>query len=162
MISIPEYFKAYISSEINLNETPKICCPFHKEALPSFSYSPEKGVWRCFGACKAGGDVIDLHRVNYRFKTRAEAKKSLYRLLGIAEDKTTLVFGKPERPTIPAGMLEKSIAYACAVRAATTVSAWLELDYIMSQSPVDVSVLEMFANEKRGASLDDATSMGRD
>ncbi|MCD6495126.1 DNA primase [Candidatus Bipolaricaulota bacterium] len=32
-------------------------CPFHKDDTPSFSVSPEKGLWHCFG-CGAGGDVI--------------------------------------------------------------------------------------------------------
>jgi DNA primase len=32
-------------------------CPFHEERTPSFSVSPEKKTYHCFG-CKAGGDVI--------------------------------------------------------------------------------------------------------
>ena len=34
------------------------CCPFHDDKTPSFVVTPDKGLWRCFGACDAGGDVI--------------------------------------------------------------------------------------------------------
>jgi DNA primase len=147
LISIPEYFKAYINKDIDLTVTPKICCPFHEETLPSFSYSIEKEIWRCFGACKVGGDVIVLHQVNFNLKNRADAKISLYKLLGLAEESK---LQKPTTPLVPEQILEKNVAYANALRAATTINDWLELDYIMSQSPVDVSVLEMFANSISG------------
>src|SRR5438045_7461953 len=34
-------------------------CPFHDERTPSFSVSPEKGTYHCFG-CGAGGDAISF------------------------------------------------------------------------------------------------------
>jgi DNA primase len=33
-------------------------CPFHDDKTPSFVVTPDKGLWRCFGACDAGGDII--------------------------------------------------------------------------------------------------------
>ena len=35
------------------------CCPFHQEKTPSFSISPEDGLYYCFG-CHAGGDVFSF------------------------------------------------------------------------------------------------------
>lgn len=43
-------------------------CPFHSERTPSFSVSPQKQVYHCYG-CKKGGDVvsfmIDMHGLSF-------------------------------------------------------------------------------------------------
>jgi hypothetical protein len=36
------------------------CCPFHEDRSPSFVVSPSKNLWRCHGACQAGGSVVDF------------------------------------------------------------------------------------------------------
>lgn len=45
---------------VRLRKTGKLykgCCPFHEEKTPSFTVTPSKGLWHCFG-CNVGGDVI--------------------------------------------------------------------------------------------------------
>lgn len=49
-----------ISRDITLKKSGKnfsACCPFHKEKTPSFSVSPERNFYRCYG-CDAKGDAI--------------------------------------------------------------------------------------------------------
>ncbi|MBR2246918.1 MAG: hypothetical protein IJ880_07845 [Bacilli bacterium] len=44
---------------IKLDRSYKCVCPFHKEKTASFSVSPRKQIWHCFG-CGKGGDSISL------------------------------------------------------------------------------------------------------
>ncbi|MDH1561343.1 DNA primase [Pseudomonas sp. MDMC216] len=49
-----------VSSRIQLKKTGKnysACCPFHKEKTPSFTVSPDKQFYYCFG-CGAGGNAL--------------------------------------------------------------------------------------------------------
>jgi DNA primase len=54
------------------------CCPFHGEKTPSFSVSPAKGIYKCFG-CGKGGDalrfVMDLEGFSYPDALKWLAKK---------------------------------------------------------------------------------------
>ena len=53
-------------------------CPFHGEKTPSFTVSPTKGIYKCFG-CSAGGNavsfVMDLEQISYPEALKQLAKK---------------------------------------------------------------------------------------
>jgi len=63
---------ALVSSRVNLKKQSggryQGLCPFHQEKSPSFSVSPEKGFWHCFG-CGKGGDafkfIMELERLTF-------------------------------------------------------------------------------------------------
>ncbi|QHT67875.1 DNA primase [Rhodocytophaga rosea] len=54
------------------------CCPFHNEKTPSFSVSPAKGIYKCFGCGKSGDSVkfvMDIEGVSYVEALRYLGKK---------------------------------------------------------------------------------------
>ena len=55
------------------------CCPFHKEKTPSFSVSPVKEIFYCFG-CHKGGSVfnfvMEMERVSFPDAIKLVAEKS--------------------------------------------------------------------------------------
>ncbi|HIU63625.1 MAG TPA: DNA primase, partial [Candidatus Avacidaminococcus intestinavium] len=57
------------------------CCPFHGEKTPSFTVTPEKNLFHCFG-CHAGGDVFNFV-MKIENVTFPEAIKSLANKYGI-------------------------------------------------------------------------------
>ena len=57
-------------------------CPFHNEKSPSFSVSPGKQMYYCFG-CGAGGNVITF-LMEYENQTFSEAVRTLAQRAGIA------------------------------------------------------------------------------
>ena len=57
-------------------------CPFHNEKSPSFSVSPGKQMYYCFG-CGAGGNVITF-LMEYENQTFPEAVRTLAQRAGIA------------------------------------------------------------------------------
>ena len=62
-------------------------CPFHQETKPSFTVSPDKGFYYCFG-CQASGDIIEFYK-NINGLDFSEAVRQLARDAGIQviEDK---------------------------------------------------------------------------
>ena len=54
------------------------CCPFHNEKTPSFSVSPSKGIYKCFGCGKGGNAVnfvMELGGLTYPEALRELSKK---------------------------------------------------------------------------------------
>ncbi|MFT2011118.1 DNA primase [Pontibacter sp. 13R65] len=54
------------------------CCPFHHEKSPSFSVSPAKGIYKCFGCGKAGNPVqfiMDVEGTSFPEALKYLAKK---------------------------------------------------------------------------------------
>ncbi|MCX7795698.1 MAG: DNA primase [bacterium] len=80
----------FISSYVKLTRSGKNyigLCPFHNDHNPSFTVSPEKQLFYCFG-CKEGGDVVKflmkIEHLSYR-----EALAQLGRRVGIELDDTS-------------------------------------------------------------------------
>src|SRR6185436_7410585 len=65
------------------------CCPFHKEKTPSFSVSPAKEIFYCFG-CHKGGSVftfvMEMERVAFPEAIRIVAEKSGMPLPKLVDD----------------------------------------------------------------------------
>lgn len=137
-MTVPQYYTKFINSKVNLNETNKVCCPFHKEDTPSFSYNTLTGKWRCFGSCKVGGDVIDLHRANYKLKNRIEAEKSLCGVLCIPIHKVTSIEHLNEPVLIDEESVELDRIYNLCLLHANNPKRWLDMDYEMSVYPTDI------------------------
>ena len=69
-ISIPMYFynviipqraDYYSDYAVDFDARPVAKCPLHDEDTPSMRFYEETNTFYCFG-CRAGGDVIELHR----------------------------------------------------------------------------------------------------
>lgn len=73
-----------VDSRVKLKKTGKnysACCPFHDEKTPSFSVSPEKQFFYCFGCGASGnalGFIMDYERLSF-----PEAVESLARIAGL-------------------------------------------------------------------------------
>lgn len=140
--TIPEYFKAHVDNKIDLNKERAIPCPFHNETHgKSFTYSKEKKIFRCWGACHTGGDVIALHMLNMHLKSRDEAKRSLYKLYDI-DDKPTF-----ERQTHEIN--EDFVKDRRLISEALALGYDKQLIRLLNDDLSSTSKLEVYVNSKR-------------
>lgn len=140
-ISIPEYFEKFVDINIKLLEEPKICCPFHEDSNPSFTYSPDKKLWRCWSGPCGGGDVIAAHKINYHLKTKDAAIESLCELLGLKNVEIDFNEKPPEVDKILVRLISLT---SIADNLCKSKDDYLNLDFIMSQrKPVHERILDL-------------------
>ena len=72
-------------------------CPFHSEKTPSFSVSPEKQIFYCFG-CGVGGNIFSF-LMKHDGLAFPEAARTLARRYGIDIPKKSLTFEQKKRIT---------------------------------------------------------------
>lgn len=56
-LDLVEFISRYTTLK-RAGSTYKGLCPFHNEKSPSFTVDPDRGSWRCWGACSTGGDIF--------------------------------------------------------------------------------------------------------
>lgn len=150
-LTIPSYFKSDINQSIDLTKPfigkdgtsyrpGMIPCPFHKEDTPSFSYDARRGIWRCFGKCHCGGDVIRLHQVNRHLVSYDKATDELAKRLHI--DITAVDFNEVEL-YVDVKLAKLKSLQVQAESYATNINDVIELDYIRTKY---VSVEEQTAD----------------
>ncbi|MFN3504882.1 MAG: DNA primase [Caldimicrobium sp.] len=92
---------SFISQFVNLKKVGRNYvghCPFHAEKTPSFTVSPEKQIFKCFG-CGAAGDLVTFYM---KFKG-LEFKDALYELAekaGVKIDKSYFIEKKREKEEV--------------------------------------------------------------
>ncbi|BFM17882.1 DNA primase [Maricurvus nonylphenolicus] len=103
-----------VDSRVKLKKTGKnysACCPFHDEKTPSFTVSPDKQFYYCFGCGASGnalGFVLDYDRVSF-----PEAVEQLARLAGVEVPREAKPKDDPAERTRKRlyGLLEKADEY---------------------------------------------------
>jgi DNA primase len=115
--------------------TYKGLCPFHGEKTPSFTVTPSRDSWKCFG-CGLGGDVFSfvMQRDSVTFP---DALRTLAAKAGVEIDERTK--REDAHRARLRDVLETAIAFYHQVLTATTVGA-AALDYLRSRGFSDATI----------------------
>lgn len=81
-VNIDDYIGQYVDLTIEGNDLFGLC-PFHNEDTPSFSVTPSRGLWWCFG-CHKGGSVLTFVQ-KYHHLGFEDALKHLCAYAGVSE-----------------------------------------------------------------------------
>ncbi|MDR2710107.1 MAG: DNA primase [Burkholderiales bacterium] len=101
------------------------CCPFHKEKTPSFSVSPSKQFYHCFG-CGAHGTAIGF-LMEYSGKTFPEAVEDLAREAGLTVPQIHTEHDKPAPPPDHYAMMQTAARfYRAQLRETPSAIAYLK------------------------------------
>jgi len=101
------------------------CCPFHNEKTPSFTVSPSKQFYHCFG-CGAHGNAIGF-LMEYSGLAYPEAIRSLAESVGMAVPETKSQFQKPSvAPQLTQRMMEALSYYRAELKKSRTAIDYLK------------------------------------
>lgn len=95
------------------------CCPFHHEKTPSFSVTPEKGFFYCFG-CQSGGNVFNflmkIENIGFIEAVRLLADKMNIPLPEIEKSSYDLAREKQLADLFKVNELARDFYHSCLVR----------------------------------------------
>lgn len=120
-------------------------CPFHNEKTPSFSISPTKGIYKCFG-CGASGNVVkflmDYEKLSYPDAIRWLAKKYNI-ILEEVEETEEVKKEKSEREKILEA-LQFAQKFFSNVLLNTDEGKEIGLNYLYNKRKIDFSLIQKF------------------
>lgn len=161
-----------IGRHVSLKKTGKnyiACCPFHKEKTPSFTVTPSKQIYKCFG-CGAFGDAIRF-TMTYEGLNYPEAIRALAERLGMVVPEDEVGRKKSARAkTLFDHMLEAADFYrtqlGCSERAKTYlknrgITAETAARFCLGFSPESWNSLkEVFGEHYESKELEDKEGCG--
>lgn len=120
-------------------------CPFHNEKTPSFTVSPTKGIYKCFG-CGASGNVVkflmDHEKLSYPDALRWLAKKYNIIIEEVEETEETKK-EKSERDKV-LEVLQFAQKFFTNVLLTTDEGKEIGLNYLYNKRKIDFSLIQKF------------------